>query len=298
MNQVATTIDTNNFAAMAQAMGMNAESTSKASKASTLARLRIHHTPIMGQEEIKGKMKNIEVIGGGAYKLEIPDGPTHYAEGVTIRPFLQRFMYKKFIKGNDNTANRFLKTVMANDLNNDMKDNEGGFNCGKPAGFIQDWAALPDTMKELIKSIKRVRALFGTVELVNPTDEKGTPVSVDTTPFIWEIDNRDAFKTMGEQFNKLTKMRRLPPQHHMTCATREVPLPNGSSFFVPEAQLDLGTTLEMDNDAQEVFASFIAWIENYNTYILNSWNENMHKKEDVNTDIIEEFVDINEEDFV
>ena len=298
MNQVTTTIDTNNFAAMAQAMGMNAESTSKASKASTLARLRIHHTPIMGQEEIKGKMKNIEVIAGGAYKLEIPDGPTYYAEGVTIRPFLQRFMYKKFIKGNDNTANRFLKTVMANDLNNDMKDNEGGFNCGKPAGFIQDWAALPETMKELIKSIKRVRALFGTVELVNPTDDKGTPVSVDATPFIWEIDNRDAFKTMGEQFNKLTKMRRLPPQHNMSCTTREVPLPNGSSFFVPEAELDLGTTLEMDNSAQEVFASFIAWIENYNTYILNSWNENMHKKEDVNTDIIEEFVDINEEDFV
>ena len=298
MNQVTTTIDTNNFAAMAQAMGMNAESTNKASKASTLARLRIHHTPIMGQEEIKGKMKNIEVIAGGAYKLEIPDGPTYYAEGVTIRPFLQRFMYKKFIKGNENTANRFLKTVMGNDLNNDMKDNEGGFNCGKPAGFIQDWAALPETMKELIKSIKRVRALFGTVELVNPTDDKGTPVSVDATPFIWEIDNRDAFKTMGEQFNKLTKMRRLPPQHNMSCTTREVPLPNGSSFFVPEADLDLGTTLEMDNSAQEVFASFIAWIENYNTYILNSWNENMHKKEDVNTDIIEEFVDINEEDFV
>jgi hypothetical protein len=298
MNQVTTTIDTNNFAAMAQAMGMNAESTNKASKASTLARLRIHHTPIMGQEEIKGKMKNIEVIAGGAYKLEIPDGPTYYAEGVTIRPFLQRFMYKKFIKGNENTANRFLKTVMGNDLNNDMKDNEGGFNCGKPAGFIQDWAALPETMKELIKSIKRVRALFGTVELVNPTDDKGTPVSVDATPFIWEIDNRDAFKTMGEQFTKLTKMRRLPPQHNMALTTREVPLPNGSSFFVPEAELDLGTTLEMDNDAQEVFASFIAWIENYNTYILNSWNENMHKKEDVNTDIIEEFVDINEEDFV
>ena len=298
MNQVATTIDTNNFAAMAQAMGMNAESTSKASKASTLARLRIHHTPIMGQEEIKGKMKNIEVIAGGAYKLEIPDGPTYYAEGVTIRPFLQRFMYKKFIKGNENTANRFLKTVMGNDLNNDMKDNEGGFNCGKPAGFIQDWAALPDTMKELIKSIKRVRSLFGAVELINPTDDKGNPVSIDATPFIWEIDNRDAFKTMGEQFNKLTKMRRLPPQHNMALTTREVPLPNGSSFFVPEAELDLGTTLEMDNSAQEVFASFIAWIENYNTYILNSWNENMHKKEDVNTDIIEEFVDINEEDFV
>ena len=297
MNQV-TTIDTNNFAAMAQAMGMNAEASKNTSKASTLARLRIHHTPLMGQQEVKGKMKNVEVIAGGAYKLEIPDGPTYYAEGATIRPFLQRFMYKKFIKGNDNTPNRFLKTVMANDLNNDMKDNEGGFNCGKPAGFIQDWAALPDTMKELIKSIKRVRSLFGTVELINPTDDKGNSVSIDATPFIWEIDNRDAFKTMGEQFNKLTKMRRLPPQHNMALTTREVPLPNGSSFFVPEAELDLGTTLEMDNDAQEVFASFIAWIENYNTYILNAWNENMHKNEDVDTDTVEEFVDIDLEDFV
>jgi hypothetical protein len=297
MNQV-TTIDTNNFSAMSLAMGMAADAPKTSSKASTLARLRIHHTPIMGQQEINGKMKNVEVIGGGAYKLEIPDGPTVYAESVSIRPFLQRFMYKKFIKGNDNTANRFVKSVMANDLNNDMKDNDGGFNCGKPAGFIKDWAALPDTMKDLIKSIKRVRALFGTVEMVNPTDENGNAIDVDTTPFIWEIDNRDAFKTMGEMFTKLTKMRRLPPQHYITSTTKEVPLPNGSSFYIPVADIDLGTTLDMDNESQETFANFMAWIENYNVYILNTWSENMHKNEDVDTDTVEAFVDIDLEDFV
>ena len=297
MNQV-TTIDTNNFSAMSLAMGMAADAPKTSSKASTLARLRIHHTPIMGQQEINGKMKNVEVIGGGAYKLEIPDGPTVYAESVSIRPFLQRFMYKKFIKGNDNTANRFVKSVMANDLNNDMKDNDGGFNCGKPAGFIKDWAALPDTMKDLIKSIKRVRALFGTVEMVNPTDENGNPIDVDTTPFIWEIDNRDAFKTMGEMFTKLTKMRRLPPQHYITSTTKEVPLPNGSSFYIPVADIDLGTTLDMDNESQETFANFMAWIENYNVYILNTWSEKMHKNEDVDTDTVEAFVDIDLEDFV
>jgi len=297
MNQV-TTIDTNNFAAMAQAMGMAADAPKQTNKSSTLARLRIHHTPIMGQQEINGKMKNVEVIGGGVYKLEIPDGPTVYAESVSIRPFLQRFMYKKFIKGNDTTANRFVKSVMANDLNNDMKDNDGGFNCGKPAGFIQDWAALPDTMKDLIKSIKRVRALFGTVEMVNATDENGNPVDVDTTPFIWEIDNRTAFKTMGEMFTKLTKMRRLPPQHYITSTTKEVKLPNGSSFYIPVADIDLGTTLDMDNASQETFASFMAWIENYNVYILNTWSENMHKNEDVDTDTVEAFVDIDLEDFV
>ena len=42
----------------------------------------------------------------------------------------------------------------------------------------------------------------------------------------------------------------------------------------------------------------MAWIENYNTYILNSWDENMHKNEEVDTDTVEEFVDIDAEDFV
>ena len=297
MNTV-TTVDTNTFAEMAQAMGMGADSPKTSKSASTLARLRIHHTPIMGQQEIAGKMKNVEVIGGGAYKLEIPDGPTYYADQVSIRPFLQRFMYKKFVKGSDKTPNKFVKTVMANDLNSDMKDNDGGFNCGKPAGFIKDWASLPDSMKDLIKSIKRVRALFGTVELVNPTDADGNPVDVDTTAFIWEIDNRDAFKTLGEQFAKLSKMRRLPPQHYITSTTKEVPLPNGSSFYVPETDIDLSNTLDMDNESQAVFANFVAWIENYNTYILNAWNENMHKNEEVDTDTVEAFVDIDAEDFV
>jgi len=279
-------------------MGMGADVSQQSSKASTLARLRINHSPIMGEQDMGGKKVKLEVVSGGTYKLEVPDGDTYYAESVRIRPFLQRFMHKKFIKGNDSTPNRYIKTVMANDLNGDMKDNDGGFNCGKPAGFIKDWAALPDSMKDLIRSIKRVRALFGTVELVNATDAAGNSVDVEPTPFIWEIDNRDAFKTLGEVFNKLNRMRRLPPQHTIDLQTREVPLPNGSSFYVPVTELDLNTTLEMDNDAQEVFGNFVAWIENYNTYILSAWDENKHKNEEVDTDTVEAFVDISEEDFV
>ena len=297
MTQV-TTIDTNNYNVMAQAMGMGADVSQQSSKASTLARLRINHSPIMGEQDMGGKKVKLEVVSGGTYKLEIPDGDTYYAESVQIRPFLQRFMHKKFVKGNDSTPNRYIKTIMANDLNSDMKDNDGGFNCGKPAGYIKDWAALPDSMKDLIRSIKRVRALFGTVELVNATDAAGNSVDVEPTPFIWEIDNRDAFKTLGEVFNKLNRMRRLPPQHTIDLQTREVPLPNGSSFYVPVTELDLNTTLEMDNDAQEVFGNFVAWIENYNTYILSAWDENKHKNEEVDTDTVEAFVDISEEDFV
>jgi hypothetical protein len=95
-----TTIDTNNFAAMAKAMGIAAEAETK-TNSSTLARMRINHTPVMGQTEVNGKMANVEVVSGGTYRLDVPDGPTYYANSVVMRPYLQRFMYKRFIKGSD-----------------------------------------------------------------------------------------------------------------------------------------------------------------------------------------------------
>ena len=289
-------IDTSNYAAMAKAMGMGQAATEK--KTSALARLRINHTPVMGQAEVKGKQVNVEVVEGGTYKLEIPDGPTYYAEEVSIRPFLQRFMYKKFIMGTDTTPNRYVKTVMGDNLNTDMKDNDGGFNCGKPSGWIEDFNSLPDSMKELIRSIKRVRVLFGTVDMVNATDVSGNSVDALTTPFIYEVENRDAFKTIGNIFTKLGKMQRLPPQHYVKATTEKRELPNGSCFYLPEVSLDLMTTLDMDNDTQGTFADFIAWIANYNQYILGEWSDKMqHDNEEIPDAIVEDLVDI-DEDFV
>ena len=293
MNQVA--INTN-FSDMAKLMGMSVDN-KQTEKASTLARLRISHAPIMGEAEVNGKTKKVEVVEGGTYRLEIPDGPTYYASKAVIRPFVQRFMYKRFVKGNDSTPNRYIKTVMADNLNIDLKDNDGGFNCGKPAGYIQDFKALPESMQDLIKQIKRVRVVFGTVELIDPVDAAGKAVDLSSTPFIWEVENRDAFKSIGALFTKLGKMRRLPPQHTFTATTAEQSLPNGSSFYLPETALDLQTTLELDDAAQETLGNFLAWVTNYNEYISNAWDENAHKHEDVDKEGVEEFIDITEEDF-
>ena len=75
MNQVA--INTN-FSDMAKLMGMSVDN-QQSEKASTLARLRISHSPIMGEADVNGKTKKVEVAEGGTYRLEIPDGPTYYA---------------------------------------------------------------------------------------------------------------------------------------------------------------------------------------------------------------------------
>ena len=277
-----TTIDTNNYAEMAKAMGMANETATTKKQGMFLARLRINHSAILGAESI--------LVKAGTYKLEIPDGPTYYAESAVVRPFMQRFMYKKFVMGSAGKPNRYVKTVMADTLNMDLKDNDGGFNCGKPAGWIEDYASLPEATKELIKSIKRVRVVLGNVELINPKDVNGNPVELESTPFIWEVENRDAFKTVGGVFTKLAKMKRLPVQHTVDLTTEERKLPNGNSFYLPLTGMDITKTVELEQKDQDLFADFMSWVQNYNEYIINAYAE---KAGDSDGDELDE-LDIND----
>ena len=234
MSTTITTIDTDNYAVMAKAMGMATETNTK-QKASTLARLRINHSPLMGQSEINGKSVNVEVVEGGTYKLEIPDGETFYSTTANVRPFLQRYMYKRFVMGSGDTPNKYIKTVMNDNLNVDLKDNDGGHNCGKPAGYIQDFNSLPDKQKELIRQIKRVRVVFGLAKFDKAMQMDGdvaVPSDLGHVPFIWEVENREGFKTVGEVFKKLGNMKRLPVNHLIHASSEERKLPNLSLIHI------------------------------------------------------------------
>lgn len=294
-----TTIDTNNYAEMAKAMGIANEGGTNKKKSSNLARLRINHSPITGNAEVKGKKVKMEVVSGGTYKLEIPDGPTYYAESIEVRPYLQRFMYKRYVRGQNDEPNRFVKTVMADTLNVDLKDNDGGFNCGKPAGYIADFKSLPEKTQELIKQIKRVRVVLGTVKLINPTDANGEEVTLDETPFIWEVDNRDAFKTVGSAFTQLAKMQRLPVQHVITATTEERTIPTGAVYYLPVVALDVTKTIELTQKEQGLFTDFLQWVQNYNEYIINAWQEKASNHDDEDDiEIVDGIVDIELEEGV
>ena len=293
------TIDTNNYEAMAKAMGIAGEGTksSDAKKTQQLPRFRISHSPIMGETKMNGKNVNVEIVQGGTYKLEIPDGETYYSKTASIRPFMQRFMYKRFVKNMNAKMGEpmgvYHKTVMADSLNLDLKDNQGGFNCGKPAGYIQDFKALPEKTQDLIKQIKRVRVIFGLVDLLEPCNDKGESVAFKSTPFIWEVDNRDAFKTVGQPFTKLAQLKRLPVQHSIKLETEERKLPNGNVFYLPVSTLDISNKVDLSDDDQVIFGDFMSWIQNYNQYIVGEWDANVggNASQDMK-DIVEDFVEV------
>ena len=256
------TIDTSNYEMMAQMMGVNLQ---QKAKQSTLPRLRIWN---QGVKQKDGK-RSVEVVPAGFYRLEDPDKAMYFAETVTIRPFLQRHMYKRY----ETSANNFIKTVMHENLSGDLKDTAGTFNCGKPAGYIQDFDALSDDLKDLIKQIRRVRVIFGEVEMANPIDENGNAVDVGTMPFIWEIDNKTAFKSMGEPFNQMARHRKLPVQHKISLDTTEHELQTGGSFFLPDPSLDLTQSLDITDQDQTRFSEFLEWIKSYNEYVMSAWDE-------------------------
>ncbi len=257
-----TTIDESNYEAMAAMMGVNPN---QKAKASTLPRLRIWNKGVKNKD---GK-RSVEVVPAGFYRLEDPDKAMYFAETVTIRPFLQRFMYKRYNADN----NDFTKTVFHENLQVDLKDTAGGFNCGKPAGYIEDFNSLSEEMKEAIKQIRRVRVILGEVEMHNPIDENGNAVDVGTLPFIWEVDNKTAFKTMGEPFAQMGRQRKLPIQHKITLDTSEQELQTGGAFFLPVPSLDLTQTVVISDSDQKRFSDFLEWIKSYNEYVISQWDE-------------------------
>ena len=283
-----------NFAQMAEAMGM-AVDIAKPKKQSNLARLKLDHKGIMGEEVVGGKKKKVEVVSAGSYVLDRPNLDPVYGTDVTIRLFNQRFMYKKYIQGSGDTKSKYVKTIMDKDLNGDLRDNDGGFNCGKPSGWIEDYSALPAETKALLKSIKRVRVLFGEITMKDPVNAKGEALGlIESVPFIWEIDNRDAFKTLGAPIAQMAKQNRILPQHRIILGAEEQSLPTGATYFLPTAVLDLSSTLELTDADSALFGDFNAWVDNYNEYIVKEFNKLSQPAEATadELEIAQEFVDV------
>ena len=70
-------------------------------------------------------------------------------------------------------------------------------------------------------------------------------------------------------------------------------MPNGASFWTPNAALDLSTTLPLTEEDQKTFSDFNEWIDGYNEYIIKAYNESAKEKSSAEFDeVVDEFVDV------
>ena len=188
---------------------------------------------------------------------------------------------------------------MADTLNIDLKDDDGTFNCGKPTGYVKDFQSLPEATKKLIKEIKRNRVVFGLVKLIDPVKGiDGTEIAdLPEYPVIWEIENRDAYKAIGDVFSRFAKSETLPLQHVIKLdGTKENKLNNGGSFYTPIVQLDTTNKIEISDSDHKTFGDFLDWVKNYNDGIISKWDTKVSERQDEvseeDMETVEDFIDV------
>jgi len=247
---------------LAEAMGI---STSGGSQ-STLARVaQVHQALTVTDEEGDEHIK----VPVGAYKVTMPDGEIVYSKTITIRLFSQRQQWQRY----DKPANTMHKTLLHANLNVDLKDTTGKFNLGRPSGYIKDFASLPEAMKGVIRSVKRVKVILGMVSLDKATDELGNVLKDynEEMPFVMDVRNNESIKAIDSAISQIIARKLTPIEHTIKLGNDKRELASGSKYaiIVPS----LGGKVSYGTGDSETLRSFLDWVTSTNNYIESKFDE-------------------------
>lgn len=287
-NELAITTDLG--MSMAEAIGVS--SSAGETKSASLTRINLTHNAIMGSMDVGGKKVKTEVVPAGAYKLTLGEDKEVYSVNPSVRIFAVRQQWSKW----DSESNQMQKTVMSTDLKGDLKDNMGGFNLGRPSGYIEDWDAVPQKTKDLIRSIKRKKIVFGMLTASDVTDAEGNAVEsiTEPMPFVYEV-SPSSIKALDQAMSSLTRKNILAIQYTFTLGADEGTLPNGNTYAI--MTLGAGDKIDITQEDQTKLKDFMDYIEYNNSYILNQWEEK-HKEgiSGEDADVVASFVNVEEAD--
>lgn len=256
-------------ASMAALMGVSAETKQSAS---SLARINVVSTALKGEMELGGKKIKTDVVPVGAYKITQGDD-VFYSEQISIRVFAQRQQWQRW----NASTNEMEKSVMTTSLNGDLQDSVGGFNLGRPSGYVEDWNALPEATKDLMRTVKRVKIFMGLLTVKAPIDERGEPISKEYVdlPFVMDVKNRDSLKNLDGALKTVQRANLLPIMSNLELAGQEGSIPTGATFGYITAKA--GDKVELTEADNQTLKDFLSFVEYGNGKILDLYNERSDK---------------------
>jgi hypothetical protein len=244
---------------IAEAMGISTGGGGSTTQ-SSLARVNQVHSALTVTDAEGDDVIKVPV---GAYKVTLPDGEVVYSKTISTRIFSQRHQWQKW----DAEAKAMHKTLLAANLNADLKDTTGRFNLGRPSGYIKDFQSLPEEMKTIIRSVKRVRVMLGVLKLDKPTDDMGNAINgMDAEmPFVMDVKNNESMKAMDAAINQIISKKLTPVEHTLKLGSAKRDLPSGGKYaiIVPS----LGEQVPYGSDDSSILQDFIDWIKGTNTWI-------------------------------
>jgi len=254
---------------IAEMMGLSKGSSGKRSM---LARFSQIHSPLKGDMEINGKAVRVDVVPAGAYKLLQSDDKVAYAVSPKIRIYAQRMQWTRW----DSNENTMIKTVLVNNLTGDLKDNTGGFNAGRPSGYVEDFKSLPKATQELMRNTKRTKVVFGTVVMQGATDEQGNAIddaslTTQEIPFVLDVKSRGSITAVDDIMKSIDRKNVLPLQYFLNMGAEMHSMPNGSEYATFD--ITLGDKVDLVEADKDILDGFMEWISGMNNYINDTHNE-------------------------
>jgi len=254
---------------IAEMMGLSKGSSGKRSM---LARFSQIHSPLKGDMEINGKAVRVDVVPAGAYKLLQSDDKVAYAVSPKIRIYAQRMQWTRW----DSNENTMIKTVLVNNLTGDLKDNTGGFNAGRPSGYVEDFKSLPKATQELMRNTKRTKVVFGTVVMQGATDEQGNAIedasiTEQEIPFVLDVKSRGSITAVDDIMKSIDRKNVLPLQYFLNMGAEMHSMPNGSEYATFD--ITLGDKVDLVEADKDILDGFMEWISGMNNYINDTHNE-------------------------
>jgi len=244
-----------------------------------LARINILSSAIKGEVELGGKKIKTDVVPVGAYKITLGDD-VFYAESIDVRILTDRLQWQRW----NSSTNEMEKSVMSRSVNNDLQDSVGGFNLGRPSGYIEDFNALPEATKDVIRTVKRVKIFMGTVTIKNPVDDTGSPISGEYVdiPFIMDVKNRDSLKSIDASQKAVARKNSLPHMTKIVLTGAEASIPTGATYgYTLSTVGDIVAPSDDDNTyMQQTAADFLDYIQYSNAKIMDLHHERSSKSMD------------------
>ena len=255
---------------LAELMGVP-EKSSKQSGPS-IARVNVVSSAIKGEIDVGGKKIKTDVIPVGSYKITMGDDVV-YAESISVRIVAQRQQWQRW----NSTTNEMEKSVMGNTVNGDMQDSVGGFNLGRPSGYIEDFNALPEATKDIMRSVKRVKLFMGLLTINEPMDETGAAISTkyDNLAFIMDVKNRDSMKSLEGAIAILGRRNLLPIMSTLILTGKEESIPTGATYGVITAAV--GEQVELSVSDNDTLTDFLGFIEYSNGKIMDLHHERSNR---------------------
>ena len=255
---------------LAELMGVS-ETSSKQSGPS-IARVNVVSSAIKGEIDVGGKKIKTDVIPVGSYKITMGDDVV-YAESISVRIVAQRQQWQRW----NSTTNEMEKSVMGNTVNGDMQDSVGGFNLGRPSGYIEDFNALPEATKDIMRSVKRVKLFMGLLTINEPMDETGAAISTkyDNLAFVMDVKNRDSMKSLEGALAILGRRNLLPIMSTLILTGKEESIPTGATYGVITAAV--GEQVELSVSDNDTLTDFLGFIEYSNGKIMDLHHERSNR---------------------